>query len=116
MLIDLPRGLISRSNTRLPRAKKDAECNSSLVPRSNTVPWLWLSYFKSVRDLVQWSLHFLSDPQALSINLALLRMLKSRGFGSLKMHRDLRLGLVIDQFLRFVCSVEARIPRAKPEG
>ena len=24
--------------------------------------------------------------------------------------------IVIDQFLRFVCSIEARIPRAKPEG
>ena len=27
----------SRSNTRLPRAMKDAKCNSSLVPRSNTM-------------------------------------------------------------------------------
>ena len=35
--VDLLRGLISRSNTGLPRAKKDAKYNSSLVPRSNTM-------------------------------------------------------------------------------
>ena len=55
--------------------------------------WLWLLYSKSVRDLIQWSLRYLSDPQALSSTLASLRMLKSRDLGSLKMRRDLGLGL-----------------------
>ena len=36
-LIDLLRGLISRSNIGLPRAKKDALYNSSLVPRPNVM-------------------------------------------------------------------------------
>ena len=40
-LVDLLRGLINRSNIGLPRAKKDAQCNSILVPgqmskKSNT--------------------------------------------------------------------------------
>ena len=34
--MDLPRGLIIRSNTGLPRAKKDVKCDSSLDPRSKT--------------------------------------------------------------------------------
>ena len=37
LTLDLLRGFISRSNTGLPRAKKDVKCNSSLVPRSNTM-------------------------------------------------------------------------------
>ena len=57
------------------------------------IPWLQLLYSKSVRDLVQWSLRFLRDPQALSSTLASLGMLQPRAFGSLKMHRDLGLGL-----------------------
>ena len=85
--IDL-RGLISRSNTGLPRAKKDAKYNSSLVPWSNTILWLWLLYSKSVRDLIQWSLH-LRGHQALSSTLASLGMLQPRAFRSLKMHRVL---------------------------
>ena len=36
-LIDLLRGLISRSNTGLARAKKGTLCNSSLVPRPNVM-------------------------------------------------------------------------------
>ena len=86
---DLLRGLINRSNTGLPRAKKDAKCNSSLVPRSNTL----VMVAELVRDLVQWSLCFLRDPQALSSTLASLGMLQPRVFGSLKMCRDLGLGL-----------------------
>ena len=50
-------------------------------------------YSKSVRDLVQWSLRCLRDPQALSSTLASLRMLQPRAFGSLKMRRDLGLSL-----------------------
>ena len=57
------------------------------------MPWLQLLYSKSVRDLVQWSLCFLRDPQALSSTLALLGMLKPRAFGSPKLHRDLGLDL-----------------------
>ena len=38
----------------------------------------------SVRDLVQWSLRFLRDPQALCSTLTLLRILHPRAFGSLK--------------------------------
>ena len=94
-LIDLMRGLISRSNTGLPRAKKDAKCNSSLVPmhaciQVKLIPWSQLLHSKSVRDLVQWSL---SDPQALSSTLTSLGMLQPRAFGSLKMRRDLGLSL-----------------------
>ena len=91
-LIDLLRGLISRSNTGLPREKKDALCNSSLVPRINVMVTVSI-YSKSVRDLVQWSLHFLREPQALSSTLASLGMLQPRAFGSLKTRRDLGLGL-----------------------
>ena len=40
-----------------------------------------------------WSLRFLSDPQALSITLASLGMLRPQAFGSLKMRRDLGVGL-----------------------
>ena len=57
------------------------------------LPWLQLLYSKSVRDLVQWSLCFLRDPQALSSILTSLGMLQSRAFGSLKTHRDLGLSL-----------------------
>ena len=67
--IDLLRGLISRSNIGLPRAKKDALCNSNLVPRPN----IMITVSKSARDLIQWSLCFLRDPQALSSTLASLR-------------------------------------------
>ena len=57
--------------------------------------WLQLLYSKSVRDLVQWSLCFLRDPQALSSTLAALRILYilPRAFESLKMRRDLGLSL-----------------------
>ena len=64
-------------------AKEDAKCNSSLVPRSDTMVTVAI-YSKSVKDLVQWSQRFLRDPQALSSTLALLRMLQPRAFGSLK--------------------------------
>ena len=57
------------------------------------IPWLQLLYSKSVRDLVQWSLCFLREPQALSSTLASLGMLQPRAFGSLKTHRDLGLSL-----------------------
>ena len=50
-------------------------------------------YSKSVRDLVQWSLCFLRDPQALSSDLASLSMLQPWAFGSLKTCRDLGLSL-----------------------
>ena len=46
--------------------------------------WLQLLYSKSVRDLVQWSLRFLRDPQALSSTLTALGMLQPRAFGLLK--------------------------------
>ena len=60
--------------------------------------WLqWLYYSKSVRDLVQWSLRFLRDPQALSSTLASLGMLQPRAFGSLKMRRDLGLSLYLSK-------------------
>ena len=53
------------------------ECRKmhSLVPRL-TVKVIELLYSKSVRDLIQWSLHLLRDPQALSSTLALLGMLQ----------------------------------------
>ena len=51
--------------------------------------------FKSVRHLIQWFLRFLRDPQTLSTTLALLGMLQPQVFGSLKMHRDLGLGLYL---------------------
>ena len=55
--------------------------------------WLQLLYSKSVRDLVQWSLRFLRDPQALSSTLAALGMVKPRAFEFLKRRRDLGLSL-----------------------
>ena len=36
-LLDLLRGLISRSKIGLPRVEKDALCNSSLVPRTDVM-------------------------------------------------------------------------------
>ena len=66
------------------------------------IPWLQLLYSKSVRDLIQWSLRFLRDPQALSSTLASLGMLQPRAFGSLKMRRDLGLGHSISNYYIYI--------------
>ena len=59
--MDLPRGLIIKYigliNVVLPRVKKDARYNSSLIPRPNVMVTVAI-YSKSVRDLIQWYLHF----------------------------------------------------------
>ena len=74
--------------------------NSATVALSpGQIPWLQLLYSKSVRDLVQWSLRFLRDTQALSSTLTLLGMLQPRTFGSLKMRRDLEFGSLTIQYL-----------------
>ena len=46
----------------LPRAKKDALLNSSLVLRPNVMVTVAILYSKSVRDLVQWSLYAFKRP------------------------------------------------------
>ena len=85
------KGLTNKSKIGLPRAKKDAWSNSSLVPGPGQISWLRLLYSISVRDLIQlWSLCILKDPQALSSTLALLQ---PQAFGSLKMCVDLGLSL-----------------------
>ena len=75
-------------------ARKDAQCNSSLVLMSTTTVIIQLLYSKSVRDLAQWSLRtLLRNPQTLVAPSLSLRMLQPRAFGSLKRCRDLGLGL-----------------------
>ena len=48
------------------------------------ISWLQLLYFKSVRGLVQWSLRFLGDPQALSSTLISFRCYSLGPSGLLK--------------------------------
>ena len=78
---DFLRGLISIGLTLgCQRQRKMQSVTVSLSP--GQIPWLQLLYSKSVRDLVQWSLCFLRDPQAISSTLTSLGMLQPQAFRS----------------------------------